>query len=317
MTYVKSDVRCASRRSEWLVLVDRTPLLCVARKIINCALTAVLGALIVCIAYTDGHAQGTLEQARKSGTIRQGIANDAPYGYSGPDGKIIGLEVDVARILMAKIGIPKVEYVVTNFGSLIPGVQANRFDFASDGIYVRAERCQQVLFSNPTLMIGNAAIVRAGNPKNLHSDSDMVKDPTVRVGRTTGGSEFRNFLLAGGKESQLVDFPDRATSIAALKAGRIDVVLGTALGIPGYIATAKDPEIEQALPWKQFEMHGKPMVTYAAYAFRKEDTDLVAAFNAEFATFLKSPQHLEIMKSYGLTADVLPDKSITLSDACK
>ena len=73
-------------------------------------------------------ADTALERAKADGFIRVGFANEAPFGYSTPDGKLTGEAPEVAKAVLAKMGIPQVDGVLTEFGSLIPGLKAKRFD---------------------------------------------------------------------------------------------------------------------------------------------------------------------------------------------
>jgi len=57
------------------------------------------------------------------------------------------------------------------------------------------------------------------------------------------------------------------------------------------------------------EVAGKPAVSHGAFAFRPEDADFVAAFNAVMAEFIGSPEHVAIMEKHGMTAAELPISS--------
>ncbi|MBV9112171.1 MAG: transporter substrate-binding domain-containing protein, partial [Hyphomicrobiales bacterium] len=89
------------------------------------------GFAVGCLALaTIGMAQAetTLERAKRQGYIRVGFANEAPYGFATPDGKLTGESPEVVKAVLKKIGINQVDGVLTEFGSLIPGLQAGRFD---------------------------------------------------------------------------------------------------------------------------------------------------------------------------------------------
>src|SRR5687768_6895499 len=73
-------------------------------------------------------AETTLERAKAQGFIRIGFANEAPFGFATPDGKLTGEAPEVAKAVLAKMGITQVDGVLTEFGSLIPGLKAGRFD---------------------------------------------------------------------------------------------------------------------------------------------------------------------------------------------
>ena len=113
-------------------------------------------------------AGGTLEAAKAAGKIRIGYANEAPFAFmDSKEAKVTGESVEIARVVLKRMGINEVEGVLTEFGSLIPGLQAKRFDIIAAGMYVTPERCGQVAFSNPTYGVGQAFLVKQGNPKEL------------------------------------------------------------------------------------------------------------------------------------------------------
>ena len=50
-----------------------------------------------------------------------GFANEVPYAYATPEGKLSGEAVEVARTVLQNMGINEMQGVLTEFGSLIPG----------------------------------------------------------------------------------------------------------------------------------------------------------------------------------------------------
>ena len=122
-------------------------------------------ALAAAFLATPSSAQGTLEKAKADGYIRVGFANEAPYGFATPDGELTGEAPEVAKAVLAKMGITQVDGVLTEFGSLIPGLKAGRFDIIAAGMYVNPARCNEIAFSEPSYGIGQAILVPAGNPR--------------------------------------------------------------------------------------------------------------------------------------------------------
>lgn len=49
---------------------------------------------------------------------------------------------------------------LTEFGSLIGGLQAKRFDLITAGMFVNPKRCEAVLFADPEYSIGEAIAVK-------------------------------------------------------------------------------------------------------------------------------------------------------------
>src|SRR5437016_8390078 len=89
---------------------------------------------------TGAHAQGTLDRIKKEGVVRIGFANEAPWSFAQSDGTIAGADYDLATLVFNKLGVANLEGVLTKFGSLIPGLKANRFDLVVAGFYIRPAR---------------------------------------------------------------------------------------------------------------------------------------------------------------------------------
>lgn len=258
-------------------------------------------------------AQSTLERAKKDGVIRMGFANEAPWSFAQTDGAIVGADHDLAVLVFNRLGIPKIEGVLTKFGSLIPGLKADRFDVIVAGLYIRPERCRQVAFSEPTAAVGDAVVVLAGNPKKITSFKSMVDDPSLKLGGVVGAATAQNARAAGVPDSQIIMFPDFVSAVVALKAGRVDGALQTA--ITAQTTVNADSTLARASPFQQAIINGKPAVNYAAFAFRPEDHDLVQAFDAELAKILGTPEYLAMVAKYGLTASEVP-KGVTTDQLC-
>jgi polar amino acid transport system substrate-binding protein len=276
----------------------------------------ILIALTLATASMHAHAQGTLDRIKKDGVVRIGFANEAPWSFAQTDGTIAGADFELAKLVFDKMGIPALEGVVTKFGSLIPGLKANRFDAIVAGLYIRPARCEQVAFSEPTTAVGDALVVKAGNPKKLTSFKAVIADPSVKLGGVVGAATAQNAKSAGIPDSQMIMFPDFVSAMAALKSGRVDGALQTAITAQNTVVTSKDPTIERALPFEQAVINGKPAINYSAFAFRLEDQDLVAAFNVELAKTLGSPEHLKILEKYSISPNEIA-KGVLTASVCK
>src|SRR3546814_12789391 len=76
---------------------------------------------------------------------------------------------------MEQLGIKKIEWITTNFGSLIPGLRAKRFDMVAAEMAILPQRCKEVLFSDPNSSYGEGLLVAKGNPDNVHTYQDFAK----------------------------------------------------------------------------------------------------------------------------------------------
>lgn len=276
---------------------------------------AILAAALVA-ASAGAYAETTLERIKKDGIVRIGFANEAPWSYAQSDGTITGADYELAALVFKHLGAANLEGVLTKFGSLIPGLKANRYDVVVAGFYIRPARCEQVAFSEPTVAVGDAIIVKAGNPAKISSYKSVIANPSLKLGGVVGAATATNAKNAGVTDSQMVMFPDFVSAVSALKAGRVDGALQTAITAATTIKASNDPTIERALPFEQAVINGKATINYAGFAFRPEDKDLVAAFNADLAKTLGGPDHLAILAKYSISPNEIP-KGITTAELCK
>jgi polar amino acid transport system substrate-binding protein len=250
-------------------------------------------------------AESTLDRIRKEGSIRVGFANEAPYAYADSSGKLTGESPAVFRHVMKGLGVDKVEGVLTEWGALIPGLKAGRFDAIVASMYITPKRCKQIVFADPTYGIGEALIVKAGNPHGLRNYADAVRNKR-KIAFVAGTAEIQHGQMAGMTRKQQLIVPDFAAAIAAVKAGRASAAALTSLTAAEL--AAKDEGIERAEPFT-FTHKGKSYRGEGSFGFRPEDTELRDAVNAELKKFIGSDEHLAMIAPFGFDASNLPEKT--------
>ena len=208
---------------------------------------AAVAGLAVALAATPAVAQTTLEKAKADGYIRVGFANEAPFGFATPAGELTGEAPEVAKAVLAKMGIPEVDGVLTEFGSLIPGLKAGRFDIIAAGMFVNPARCQEIAFSEPSYGIGQAMLVPAGNPKGIKDFASFADNGDLKLAVMAGAVEAGYANDAGVGLTQIVSLPDQASLVAAVQAGRADAAALTALSIADMASKADGVEFDHAL----------------------------------------------------------------------
>ncbi|MED5606483.1 ectoine/hydroxyectoine ABC transporter substrate-binding protein EhuB [Pseudomonas sp. JH-2] len=269
-----------------------------------CALLAGLAASFA------SQAETTLERIQSTGTVRIGYANEAPFAYTETSGKVTGESPEIATKVFTAMGVKKVEPVLTEWGALIPGLRAGRFDVIAAGMYITPPRCQQVIFTDPHYQIPDTLLVKKGNPKNLHSYADVAKNPDVRLAIMSGTAELGYARAEGVSDEQIVQVPDTTAQLQAVRAGRADASVGTALTMKGLAAKGGDG-VEAIADFKDDPAH----IGYGALAFRPEDKDLRDAVNQQLKKWLGSDEHLQTVKPFGFDKSNLTDKSA--AELCK
>ncbi|HPJ37060.1 MAG TPA: ectoine/hydroxyectoine ABC transporter substrate-binding protein EhuB [Spirochaetota bacterium] len=260
-----------------------------------------------------GERTNTLDRMRKEGVVTIGVANEVPYGYKTPDGKVKGEAPEVIKLVMERMGVKKINAVVTEFGSLIPGLKAGRFDIIAAGLYITPKRCRQVAFTNPTYSIGEGFLVKKGNPKNLHSYDDVKNSNNVKLGAVAATVELGYARKAGIPEERIVIFPDNISAVAGVKSGRIDALATTSITVAKL--AEKEPAVEKAVPFTDPVIDGKSVRGYGALAVRKGDRKLLEVLNAHLREVIGSDAHRKAVRQYGFTEENLPG-NVDASSLC-
>lgn len=260
--------------------------------------------------------RSTLKHIQQEGVVRLGYANEAPYAYMDTaTGQLAGEAPEIAKTILKQMGIKHIEGVLTEFGSLIPGLKAKRFDIIAAGMYITPPRCREIAFSMPTYGIGEAFIVQAGNPFSLHSYEDVAKHSSAKLGVMTGAMELQYARSTGIPPDRIVLLPDPVSAVSAVQAKRIAAFAGTNLTVRSLLEKTS-AGIERADPFHDPIIDGKPAVGYGAFGFRKEDKQLLAEFNKQLEKFMGTPQHLSLIEPLGFTKTDLPG-TVTAAQLCQ
>ncbi|TBU87776.1 ectoine/hydroxyectoine ABC transporter substrate-binding protein EhuB [Pseudomonas dryadis] len=273
----------------------------VRRLVVACGILAGLGAGIA-------HAADTLEKVRDNSSVRIGYANETPFAYTALDGSVTGESPEIVKKVFEKMGVTTINPVLTEWGSLIPGLRASRFDLIAAGMYITPERCKQVLFTDPHYQLPDTLLTKTGNPKNLHSYEDIAKSG-AKVAIMAGTVNLGYARGAGITDGQILQVPDTTAQLQAVRAGRADAAVGTQLTMKG-LADKGGDSVEAIAEFKDDPAH----TGYGALAFRPEDKALRDAVNAELKQWIGSEEHLATVAPFGFDQSNITDK--TAAELC-
>jgi polar amino acid transport system substrate-binding protein len=278
---------------------------------------AATACALVIAATCAANAETTRERILREGKIVIGISNGAPWGFRAKDGEAAGFHPDLVRAAFGRLGVSKVEMVITEFGALIPALTARRFDAIAAGLYITPERCDLVAFSDPDLKLADAALVLKGNPKKVHSYADIAAGAETKFGVGRGSTTAKNAAAAGVPDDRTLLFPDIQSNVSALLTGRIDVAAFSAPTVARILSDENISGIERVVPFQGvLEEDGKERFGYSAIAFRKEDTDLRDLYNSQLQNLKADGTVATIMARYGFSnQETAP--ALTSSQICK
>ncbi|CDX45089.1 Ectoine/hydroxyectoine ABC transporter solute-binding protein [Mesorhizobium sp. ORS 3359] len=251
-------------------------------------------------------AAGPLKDRIASGQpIRIGYSNEVPSAYTAEDGKPTGWVNDITLAVLKKMGYAKIEPVETEWGGLIPGLNAGRFDIITGGMFILASRCSNVAFSEPIYRMGDAFLVPVGNPKRL-LNYENIRDAGAIMVTGAGYANIANAKASGVDATKIMEVPGPTEILAAMQAERADVGAGTPVMVKK-LADSSGGKLEAtnsaAMPKNTFN--------WGALAFTKADQDFVDEFNKALKEYVGSEEMLTAVAKYGYNKDWLPGDAKT------
>ena len=179
-----------------------------------------------------------------------------PFSMRAPDGTLDGLEIRVGKEIAKRLGL---EYtpVIIKWESLLVGLAADQYDFASDAMDITEERQKEVTFADGWLESGGRVVTK--------KDYDIKKSDDIK-GRTVGvlvASTWQK--LAEDRGANVKTYKAESDAIQDLVNGNIDAVITDSIAAAYAIQASKLPltmtddyvsHIQKGFPFKK----GKPNI---------------------------------------------------------
>lgn len=241
-------------------------------------------------------------------TIRIGFANIPLWGYPNEAGDADGFTNDIAIEVLASMGLTNVEPVVGDWGGLIPGLKAERFDLITGGMYVLGSRCENVSFSEPVARSGDGILVAAGNPEGINSYTDVLNGEHIMV-TGAGYNTVEAAQNLGIADANIMQVPGPTEMVAALKAGRANAAVLTDFEAQHLAADHDEIELGDSSQMEEWSKN------FAAIGFRHEDQDFLAGFNAALKDYLGTEEMMAKVAEHEYSELHLPG-DVTTEWAC-
>ena len=198
----------------------------------------------------DFPAGSRMAEIKAAGKLTVGTKFDQPlFGLKGLSGKPEGFDVEVAKLIGAKLGVEadKIEFVESVSKNREPFLQQKRVDLVIATYTINDKRDAVVDFAGPYFLAGQDILVAKGNPAGITGPESLKGKRTCSVsGSTPAETMVTKYGLKEGGDLKTVDVYTKCRD--ALKNGQFDAVTTDNVILAGYVDAA--PE--------DFELVGKP-----------------------------------------------------------
>lgn len=226
----------------------------------------VIGGLLWALAVqaNDLWAQSTLQSIIKRGELRVGMeAGYMPFEMRDKNGRIIGFDVDIARLMARSMGV-ELKLVNTAWDGIIPSLLTDKFDVIIAGMTITPERNLQVNFTQPYMLIGQSIVLNKRHEKTVSSYRDL-NDPkfviSTKLG-TTGDIAARRYL----SRAQVRTYESESEAVTEVRNGRADAFVYDLPYNAVYVAQHREQLLHLDEPFTKEAL---------AWAIRKGDPDFL------------------------------------------
>jgi cyclohexadienyl dehydratase len=181
---------------------------------------ALLAAIVLCAAPAAAQ-ESTLTKVLQSGKLRVGTTGDwNPMSTKDPaSDSYTGFDIDVMTALAKDLGV-EVEFVPTEWKTLVPGIVADKYDISTSAS-ITTQRIRSVGFTDSYYTLGTVPLTRTENLDRFATWEDINREG-VTVAVTLGTSQEQQVKTLFPKATiRAIEAPAR--DFQEVLAGRADV----------------------------------------------------------------------------------------------
>ncbi len=167
-----------------------------------------------------------LKRISDSQTLRVGMSGaQAPFNMTNRDGKIIGLDVDLAQLLSNSMGV-ELEIVPMSFAELLPALEDGYVDMVMSGVTATLKRNARVPFVGPYFISGTSILTKTAILQSIDTEEELNQG-NWRIA-VLKGSTSETFAENALNEPQLTATDTHAEAVQLLLDGKVDAVVADA-----------------------------------------------------------------------------------------
>lgn len=193
-----------------------------------------IAALAIVATACGGNEERSVTSSAENGSLIVGIKYDQPgLGLRNPDGSFSGFDVEVAKYVADKLGVPadKITFKEAPSAQRETLIQNGEVDYVVATYSITDSRKEKVGFAGPYFVAGQSLLVADGNTDITGPDSLAGK----KLCSVTGSTPAQN-IADKYPDVQLQPFDTYSACVESLRNGAIDAVTTDDIILAGYAA---------------------------------------------------------------------------------
>ena len=240
------------------------------REALKASLAAAAAAGGLVGATRVAYADDTLAAVKKRGELIIATEMQFPPFDISDNGTYKGVDRDLIDAVGKELGV-KVSYLDLPWTSILPGLDAKKFDLCIAPVTITKERMKRYLFTVP-IADATAALMKRADDKSITKPEDIAGKAVGGQKGTSQLAQLKAFSDKLPKPVEIKEYVDNNQSYADLAAGRIDASVNSLPNL-AYAASQRSDTFSVVLP-----AFGTP--TFFSWVGRLDDATLVDAINA-------------------------------------
>lgn len=138
----------------------------------------------------------TLARVEQRGELILGTSADMePMSYTREDGKVVGLDIDLARFMAQSMGVKLITRTLP-FTELLPALQRGEVDVVISNLTITPKRNMSVAFVGPYMTSGKCVLTRQESLASARQAEDLnTPDTRIAVMKGSTSEDFVKTLL--------------------------------------------------------------------------------------------------------------------------
>jgi polar amino acid transport system substrate-binding protein len=172
---------------------------------------------------SSASATPVMDRIQDRGALVLGTAGDmAPLNMTSKEGKVIGVEIDLARDLATAMGV-ELQIETMPFGELLGALEAGKVDIVMSGMTMTPKRNTKVAFVGPYMRSGKALLTKSESIARA-KDFSEVNDGGLKL-TALSGSTSESVIQALAPKAQLASATSYDAAIAMVLNDEVDAMV--------------------------------------------------------------------------------------------